>query len=216
MAFPTTSTILDNFNRADGYLTSPWALGHSYLGSNLMLISTNQLRGSGSYIICYWNSSTYGANVEGYVTVVVNTTISNDGPYLCARLQQPGTGTLDGYCVAIENSGHSWKILRIDNGVTTQLGATVDPSSASGDKAGIEIIGSTITAYRYNGTSWSSVASRSDSTYSGTGYLGLYGGSDDNAYRLDDFGGGTVIADTGKPKPAKLIRYQLPVQYLRI
>lgn len=205
MAFPTTNNILDNFNRADGAIGSNWSLGHSYAGINFMTISSNQARPQGSdYIIIYWNPATYGPNIEAYVTLPVQTTISNDGPGLYARLVQVGTGTLDGYELSFENSGHSWNIYRVDNGVNTKLGATVDPSTSNGDKGGLEIIGSTIKGYKYSGGSWTEVISRTDTTYSAAGYFGLYGGSDDANYRLDDFGGATLAGSASVSPSASL------------
>jgi hypothetical protein len=192
MAFPTTSTVLDNFNRTNGAVGSAWSLAHNFAGGTiLMQILSNQCKASNDYNIMYWNATTYGPDAEAYVLMPVITTITLDGPYLCARLTNPGA-SLDGYLVGAEST--SWFVGRMDNGVLTRLGSNIAVTPANGDSLGIDCVGSTIAIYRKNSGNWSQLATRSDSTYSAAGYLGLYGGADDQNYRLDDFGGGTVVS----------------------
>jgi RHS repeat-associated protein len=61
---------------------------------------------------------------------------------------------------------------------------------SAGDKLGFRAVGSTLTAYHYTGGAWSSVASRTDSTYA-SGYIGLESYS--TSWTLDDFGGGAAV-----------------------
>lgn len=208
MSFPTTNTIIDNFNRADGAIDTSWLLAHSYAGSTLMVTSGSQAAPSaGNYIIIYWSGGSYGPDMEGYVVEPTLTAVTNDGPYLCARLQQIGTGTLDGYLAAIETSGTRTFAGRLDNGVLTTLGAVGATSFSNGVTLGIETTGSTINVYaKPSGGSWSLVLSRGDATYSSTSFLGMYGGSDSTTYRMDDFGGGTIIVPGGMPPERLLIQ----------
>jgi hypothetical protein len=74
-------------------------------------------------------------------------------------------------------------IQRVDAGVVTQLGAKLYQEFAAGDKLGLQMIGSTISAYyQAAGNSWTLLGSVTDSTYSSAGYIGLgrniTGGSD--------------------------------------
>jgi len=43
-----------------------------------------------------------------------------------------------------------------------------------GDGLGIEIIGTTITSYRFDTSTWASVHSTTDSTYTAAGAIGIY------------------------------------------
>lgn len=212
MSFPVNTTILDNFNRANsnGPGSTNWSLAHSFAGTVLFNISSNQAApNSADYVVGYWNPATYGPDCEVYATMNVVQTIANDGPYLCARLQQVGTGTLDGYALAVESSGTLWKIMRITNGVFTTLGAAVNGGIAAGNKFGLEIIGSTLNAYRYNGTAWSLVLSRTDTTYPNAGYFGLYLGADQQTTRLDDFGGGVIRGSMVPPNISSRMKHLL-------
>lgn len=47
--------------------------------------------------------------------------------------------------------------------------------------------------YRKTSGAWSTVATRSDSTYTGAGYIGLGDKASLTAGKYSDFGGGTVV-----------------------
>ena len=75
---------------------------------------------------------------------------------------------------------------------------------ASGDKLGIEIIGSTIRMMQYTGGAWIELASRTDlATYTAAGYIGFDVGT--NSVRMIDFGGGTVVVPP--PAPVESVSY---------
>jgi hypothetical protein len=186
-SFPTTS-VVDNFNRANenplGHGT--WT-GPVYQGDARFALSSSQVAcaQSGAWCDEYWNQATY-SDSEAYVTISAKG--SSNGVGLFVRVANPNTGTLRGYL--IETGGTSLTFYRIDSGSETQLGSTVTGLTwSAGDKLGFQAVGSTLTAYHYTGGAWSSVASRTDSTYA-TGTIGLESYS--TSWTLDDFGGGAM------------------------
>lgn len=108
-------------------------------------------------------------------------------------------GTTDGYLPWYAHAsgvGSGLRAYRVDNGVLTQLGAQFDKVLANGDDLGGEIIGSTLKVYYNTGAGWIEGLSRTDSTYTAAGFVGLRVFSDVNP--MDDFGGGTVVAGAGR------------------
>jgi hypothetical protein len=196
MAFPTTS-VLDNFTGTNGddlpVYSGNWS---TTTGIANLEIQSNTATGtsSGSNNANYWNVSNFGPDSEGFVTI---STLPNVGESVGVgvRTQQETSGaTVDGYWVFYtrQSGTDNFTLERLDNGVLTQLGADFAQNVSAGDSIGIEVVGTTLTAYYHNGTSWSSLGTRTDSTYSAAGKVLLFTSS--TASRLDDFGGGTYVA----------------------
>jgi len=195
MAFPTTA-VIDAFTRVDAA-----TLGASYSmfygGPDTHSISSNRALTplSGTWTGDYYNVSTFGPACEIYFKIVAGAASPH---YPCARIVDPGTGTPDGYCVDINSSANTHYIQRIDNGVTTSLGASISQAIANGDSVGLECSGSSISFYYKSGAgAWSNLASRTDATYAAAGYLAWCDLNQNNTY--DDFGGGTIAAATVIP-----------------
>lgn len=198
MAFPTTG-IIDNFNRANegpppstDWTTMIGSHGHKVL-SNECVVESDSV--GGEYASGY-NASTYGPDCEAYVTVIDPATW---GEGVFARLTTLSMASADGY-VFWRSSGDVTELHRVDDGAWKQLGAD-GPAFviASGDKLGIECIGSTIKGYVKDGAAaWAEQLSRSDATYGSAGYLGIdqYPTTSEGYIGLDDFGGGTVEASS--------------------
>lgn len=202
MAFPTTS-ILDNFNRADNTsLGANWSTLANDFGPTGVGVSSNQVYNTNarysSYQHMYYNVATYGADCEVYMSIPTNPGVPDGDVSVCCRVKDPGTSTWDGYEFYHYSTSSILIMRRIDNAVATTLGANYSQAVSSGNKIGIEMIGSTITPYYHNGTSWSALATRTDSTYAAAGYLGFYMPGDDLTQRFDDFGGGTITTVTVK------------------
>lgn len=205
MAFPTTG-VLDNFNRADQEppLSASWSQGpKSFTAGDRMDIKTNQAAGNaGNDNNDYWNVATFGPDCE--VHWKVSARLDTVWQELYARLVNIGSGTSDGYGIRLTfiagASNDELLIFRLDNGALTSLGAAFVQEVAAGDSFGLEIVGSTLTAYyKPAAGSWTSLGTRTDATYSAAGNIGamLRGG---NTHRGDDFGGGTVVgAPAGRP-----------------
>lgn len=202
MAFPRNG-VLDDFNRADAAsLGANWTEFFSTgASSGNQSIISNQLYqqhgGFSNYTGMYWNPSTFGADCEAYLTIATKwSNVSNDDPAIYARVKDPGDSTYDGYSVSPKGGLNTIGISRQDNGVGTQLGATVSQTISTGHKFGIEIIGSTIRAYYDTGSGWVNLVTRTDTTYPDAGYLGFYLPGNVTNGRWDDFGGGTITTPT--------------------
>lgn len=191
-AFPTTQ-LIDQFNRANenplaGNWTCPWAPG-----DNNLQLTTNAVKGPGYFADGFWNPSTFGPPSEAFLTWSTVDSGIAQGAYLGARQQNPGAANVSGYYIypngLFAAANNEWQFRRTDAGADTTLGATFTQALSSGDGIGIEIIGSTIAAL-HRGGSWTQLTTRSDSTYSGAGSLGMGLTGATNVF--DDFGGGTV------------------------
>lgn len=181
-AFPT-APLLDDFNRADanpagGNWSSPVAVS-----SDGVRVVSNQLGPTGLGGSGYWNVQTFGPDQE--VRAKWPSVGLAQHQYL--RIVQPGVGTVDGYKIFWLGSITA-QIKRLDDGVETQLGADITISAADNDLVGARVIGTTISIY-VNGVPPAS-STRTDSTYTGAGYIGL--GLASGSGRWDDFRAGTL------------------------
>lgn len=195
MAFPV-SGILDDFNRADGPIGANWTSPATAEDTLTPTISSNQAAFPDLSNGGYWNVSTFGPDCEVYSSVP--TEGGNIVHYL--RITSPGA-LCDGYRLLWNTAFQRLQYFRWDNGVATQLGANDDTvvGPVSGNSVGADMVGSTLTAYINQG-SWAAYASRTDSTYSAAGYIGLFGNN--ATVRRDDFGGGTVVVAPSPPLPS--------------
>ena len=204
MAFPSTG-ILDSFTRAnEGPPPSASWSGPITTGESQTKVVSNGIVPENTNIITsytnYWNPGTFGPDSEAYSKI---TTVGNEGDIhkLFCRVVDGG-GSADGYELNVINRAATttvrFTVWRVDNGVRTQLGAHIDDASimAAGDQFGFEAVSNTLTAYRNSG-SWASKGTRTDSTYSAAGNIGVgftSTGLGANGMVADDFGGGTVVA----------------------
>ena len=203
MSFPTTGP-LDDFNRAnEGPPPSAnWSFP-AFPGDDGLKIITNVCGPNGaSFSNSYWNTPTPSADCEAYA-IVSTVTANGHRMWIYARFASPGTSGVDGYEVGITKQAGTDEVRlhRVDNGSLTQLGATISQEFSGGDGFGIEAIGSTIKAYYGSGgTATTEIGSRTASTYSAAGYIGLE--IESTAGRWNDFGGGSgtaaVAADVSK------------------
>ena len=188
-----TTPLLDSFNRANGGAGASWSLirptafaGMNGLGNAAVDSSSTQFAWN------YWNPASFGPDCEAYVTVATHG--ASDPIRIGARVTNGGTTSQSGYYVTVGSTG-AWSIIRIDSGASVTLASGVTQTLASGDKLGIRIVGSVVTALHYTGASgWQQVLSHdisSDSIrYTGAGQLAL----EFKTSTLDDFGGGTLNA----------------------
>ena len=184
-SFPVNG-ILDNFNRADtgpppsANWTTSWRAS-----SGGFLVSGNTVRGNAAGDnSTYWNVQNFGPDVEVYGTII-GSPASYRG--VAARLVSEGTAGVDGYEVVVADN--TFYITRWDNDAQTTLGASIAQSISDGDSFGMSIVGSTITAYHKPAAgSWTVIGTRTDSTYSAAGKIGL---RSENVF-WDDFGGGSL------------------------
>jgi hypothetical protein len=221
MAFPTTG-VLDDFNDTENPMTG-WSLMISVIAVRWRSDGTGvAVADGGANANDYWNASTFGADSEAYLTI---STVPPDGQSVAVyvRVQNAGSAAIDGYAVSANKVGggtDTITIVRIDDNAPTTL-ATNNQEFANGDSIGIEIIGSTITAYYKSGAgAWTALANTaSSSTYSGAGHIGMTTTS--SATTVDNFGGGTITGGGGgatstPPPKSRLVRGQRNTSSRRI
>lgn len=183
MAFPTTS-LLDDFNRANAAtLGANWSTGVESGYSDLNILSNQAYAPTGTEGNV-WGTQ-FAADQEAWVTV--NALPASSIARLYARVQNPGTGSLNCYAVEMDPTGGY--LVKFVAGGSTFIGSGGFGFSP-GDKVGISCIGTSITYYVYSGGSWASQDVVVDSSVSGAGYIGL--DSHNSATRFDDFGGGAL------------------------
>ncbi|UOF78776.1 hypothetical protein [Caudoviricetes sp.] len=209
--FPTNTTILDSFAGADeNPITTNWTTPAWGGGGNCRLLSNELTQGGNGGQGAYYDIVTsYGPDVEAYATLLFATISTSRlaGPML--RLGGVLGGLLDGYTIGPDRGGwNNWFIQRWDDSVPTNIAGPSGGTFASGDKAGGEIISTTLTGYRYT-TSWASVITTTDSTYTAAGAVGLYVEHDAaNINRFDDFVAGTVVV------PGSLLPRRHPMAHM--
>jgi len=200
MAFPTTG-ILDNFNRGNSAsLGSNHTEGDIISPDNFKILSNVCENGGGANLTAStrWNVETFGPDSETFCTMLTVPVFSGDRNSLAGRIVQPGAG-VDGYGLSVRKgvSDTEFRIQRIDDAVTTDLGSGVVVTIADTDKVGLEIIGTTLKGYLDTGSGFVEKISRTDSNHSAAGNIGLYSWEQPSTggikMQLDDFGGGTVV-----------------------
>ena len=190
MAFPDVG-ILDNANRAD---ESPPMTGWGDIVGGIQVVSNAFATSSPGLNISYWDTILTEEDCQVYATIASNPA-SNRAQYTYARLTDIGASTTDGYALKWNklSATDTLQIIRLDNGGETVLGADFTQELTAGNMFGLQIVGDTLTAYINTGSGWTSLGSRTDSTYSAAGYLGLGIASG----TMDDFGGGGLTAGGG-------------------
>lgn len=195
MAFPTTG-VLDTFDRAD---ENPLSDGGKWtnktdpgFGDCQVLTNLGAGVGAGGNG-AFRNNQTYGPDTEAFLTI--STLAGNgDDTGVEIRIADGGLTTVDAYRVVAQKaagaSNDIWRVARLDNTVQTVLGANIIQEFSAGDGLGIEMVGSTITVYWKTGGTWTSLGTRTDTTYTAAGNIGML--MDTTTPRVNDFGGGTV------------------------
>ncbi len=198
MAFPTTG-ILDTFTGADeNPIVTNWTVKIRPTDDNLKRLSnTLQNEFQGGIGSGWYDISTYGPDSEVWATVTTKGPTNGDQIRLYLRLVDVGLSTVDGYearLVSVDAGTDAVRIFRLDNGSSSQLGVDISQEFTDGDGFGFEAIGSTLAVYRKSAGVWTLLDTRTDSTYTAAGYLGVqFTQSGVGSPVLDDFGGGTVV-----------------------
>ena len=207
-AFPDNG-VLDDFNRANDATPPPgdnWTTTIGFAtdtcGFNL---NANAIRFNVTdtfWCSMYWNPATFGPDAEVFLELPSTAAISGGGQQiqLFVRGVVGAVDTFDGYTFQFFPPGSQIFINRVDNGVATQLGATISQGIDAADAIGGTAIGDQICAWFNNdGAGWTQLACRTDSTYTGAGRIGLFGAGNATSPFGDNFGGGTIGAPAGHP-----------------
>ena len=201
MAFPTTS-VLSSFTGSD---EDPLSEGGAWSGpvlnggrlverlSNMAAHSNNPDATNAASM--YWNATQYGPDIEVYASVPTYVASATRSVAVWGRIHNPGNATtMEAYIGAYTN-GVGWRLFKVTSGSTfTQIGSTTaSPALVSGDKIGLEVIGTSLKLYHFTGGSWVERCSGTDSAITGAGFIGVEFGIGNTDSRMDDFGGGTVV-----------------------
>ena len=193
MAFPTTG-VLDTFSTGSA-MSADWSADPFNFGGIVFDIISGSAttENAATYCAAYWDTASFGPASEVFCTIIEKPSAGGDFA-IGVRIANPDSASASGYRVGFFNTVA--RVYRVDNATPTQLGADISVTVANGDKVGFEANGSTLTVYRDTGGGWTSIGSRSDSTYTAAGFISLeaYNGGVDNP-NFDDFGGGTISGD---------------------
>lgn len=206
MAFPANG-ILSSFTGTD---EEPLSEGGAWVGPIRTVTATrDKCRRSTNQVTCPTVGTVIGESVY-------NTTFNADQEVFCTVATVPGTlgHTIQLYMRVLNEStssvtsyqlvygiAPSWEFWRLSGTSFTQIGTTLNTTTtvSAGDSIGCTVIGSSLEAwYKPAAGAWTSIGTRSDTTYSNSGKLGVVL-TQGSVSRIDDFGGGN--ADTSPPFP---------------
>jgi len=186
-AFPTTP-VLDTFGQP-GPLGSNWK-SPALQDTGTVSVSTTagQTVASAGTAAALWVATPFNADQEAYLTVPVlpaaGHTIALDG-----RVSSLTPSNVSMYFLQVTPSKQLWDLRRKINGAGSTSMKTFTAPFAAGDSAGLQLTGSTITAWHESGTgSWAPVGSVTDTSITAGGYIGFTLG--DTTVRGGAFGGG--------------------------
>lgn len=166
-----------------------------YDPSDMLVVDEGLRRSSslGGLAGTWWSANTFGPNVAVAARFRTVTSATNATMMLALRIQQPGTADPGGYRCQFEPGAQIVRIFRFGaNGGNPQISGTNPLTVANNDWIGCEAIGSTITAWLDTGSGWVAVATATDTTYQGVGYVGVRANL--ASMTLDDFSADTLGA----------------------
>lgn len=190
--FPLTP-VLSTFTQSNGSISTS---GDWNIFTGGFTVTSNAITPSGastSQNIAIWSRASFGDDQEAYIT---NTTKGSNGDTYTLYLRG-NLASQNAYAIVASPGSNQIVVYRLDDGVATQLGATISQAQSNGDSVGASIDGSTITVfYKASAGSWTSLTTRSDSKYSTGSQIGFGStvGAGTADIVLDSFGGGTLGA----------------------
>ena len=202
---PDPLFVLDDFNRPnenpllDAGRWSNGVVGSAETGLN---VNANQLACNRTTTCTGWrNTAQLGPDAESWARISVLPGTGNS-LRLYVRLTSAGTGGSGYELRTIQQTGTDQVLLeRIDAGVlVTRL--TINQELAAGDTMLLRAKGSTIEAWRNDGSTWARLGLIIDTTHTAAGFVGV--GLRGTTGRADDFGGRTLAGgqpDTQPPGP---------------
>ena len=115
--------------------------------------------------------------------------MAGDFIQLAGRVSTQNTVNLSCYFVRVTPSTGTWELRKKLNGAVSTSIKTLNAPFAAGDSVGLQIVGSTITAWRKPGAgAWTSVGSATDTAITGPGYVSFT--LQNTVSRASAFGGG--------------------------
>lgn len=203
MAFPTTP-ILDDFNTTGlqavtaragwGAVAFGGGAYTTYTTDATPTLATHSAVTGGNY----WNSSS--ADCEAYCTVAAFNNVS-DTMRIAARITVPGS-SFTFYCVEADFSTTTdFQIVKYIAGARTALGTNPSTTVVANDGMGISVIGTSITSYYRSGLAgaWVAKETVTDSSITGSGFIGGFQHIFAVANSIGEFGGGAPSGDVARP-----------------
>lgn len=182
--FYARTGLLDAFNRADaGDLGSYWVNNFASQGLSGLKVSSNQcipvtpLTTAGAAAWIY----PLGSAAEAWVTNAHQSGTNR----LYVRLTTLDA-TANGYNLQWDGANMQFNILNA--GTSSLLGSSWSQTITDGDKVGIRISDSTLTAWVDTGSGWQMIQTLSDTTYTSGAYISMLAFGANQIF--DDFGGG--------------------------
>lgn len=157
MSFPTVVTTLDGFTGGDGPPGGDWSATSAFSGSGLALVvSGGYLTYPGSGADNGFLQTSYGPDVELQAPVKSDYVVRDGDAFVFgARGTDMGTTGWGGVYVLVVGgvSNDTWYIKDRIEGTTTQLATSSSDRLRPdlGDVVGLEIVGTTVNAYKING-----------------------------------------------------------------
>jgi PKD repeat protein len=190
VGFPV-SPIRDNFNRANGAIGSNWS---GYPGSFSILSNELDINAGGWNTYLVWNGTAFGADQEAYMTFrQLEATGGNEHslPLKSQSSSSSNAGLLD---VFYDHSAHVVQVWTFHPSQDwVQRGADIPVTFAVGDQFGARARGDGSVEVYKNGTLLGTRSITGWPFYNAGGYIGMWFVKS-NAARLDDFGGGSLVA----------------------
>jgi hypothetical protein len=184
---------LDRFNRSNEDPITGW---NNTGDDNLKVVSNQALLSisSGNGTNFYGSPTAQGANAEAWLTCPTQDTTTGKEMEI-DLLTDTTYGAEDGYIIRVTKSAGTDTIFlsRYDNASRTQIGDTYNFEWANNYKIGITYFEGVVKGWLNTGSGWDCIISASDSTYSGTKYVGCYL---DGVWVIEDFGGGNIPGGT--------------------
>lgn len=186
--FPTTP-ILDTFSQA-GPLSSNWKSPALQDSGTVSVNASGRTFSSSGAASALWIATSFNADQEAYLTVPV-LPASGHAFQIDARVSSLTASTVSMYFLKVTPSSKLWDLRRKLNGGGSTSMTTFSAPFAAGDSAGLQLNGSTITAWHESATgNWTQVGSVTDTSITAGGYIGFTLG--DTTARGGAFGGGNA------------------------
>ena len=184
--FPTTP-ILDTFAQSSGPLNSNWQSPSLQDTGKVSVATSGQTVSSGGAASAIWQTTSFGANQQAYLTVPV-LPATGDFFQVGGRVSSLKSSTVSLYFLRVTPSKNLRDLRKKINGATSTSMGTFSAPFAAGDSAGLQLA-ERITAWHQSGTgSWTSVGSLTDTSITAGGYVTFTLG--DTTVRGGALGGG--------------------------
>jgi fibronectin type III domain protein len=189
LPFPRTP-LLDSFARPAGALGTSWQSPGLADPGTVTIVSTGVTKSGSGASSATWSTQTFGPDQEAYLSLSTLPS-GNNFFQVAGRVSSLSASTVSCYFLRVTPSTGTWDLRKKVNGGGSTSMKTFNTPFAAGDSAGLQIIGSSISAYRKAGAgAWAPVGSTTDTAIPGAGYLSFTLG--DTTARGGAFGGGKI------------------------